>query len=359
MIRGLRPSTQVVGEVVSIDPASRRITIKTDQGATVEMSIRDNAPVLGVAPGAKDLKSAPRITLAEIAAGDRVAASTHKLGEKIEAGSIAVMARSELSEQRRREQAEWQARGAGGIVSATDPGAHSITLKSGQRTITVLTNEKTEFRRYAPDSVKFSDSRPSSFEEMKPGDQLRVLGDRSADGNTITAERVVSGAFRQVAGTIRSIDAATGMVTITDLATKQPFSFRVKPDSTLKSMPPQMAAMLARRLRPDGEQPGAEEPANTAQRRARPGLPARPEGAPAVRNGDVTQMLDRLPPAALTDLKPGEAVILSATSGGADGSATAIMLLSGVEPLLTASPAASRDLMSGWLSGGGDSGMDQ
>jgi hypothetical protein len=194
---------------------------------------------------------------------------------------------------------------------------------------------------------------------MKPGDQLRVLGDRSADGNTVTAERVISGAFRQVAGTIRSIDPASGVVTVTDLATKQPFSFRVKPDSTLKSMPPQMAAMLARRLRPGGEQSGQEEPANTAQRRARPGLPVRPEGPPAARNGDISQMLDRLPPAALTDLKPGDAVILSATGGVGDGSATAIMLLSGVEPLLTASPAASRDLMSGWLSGGGDSGMDQ
>jgi Cu/Ag efflux protein CusF len=308
-------STEMVGDVVSIDPASRRITLKTDQGETVEMSVRDNAPVLRVAPGAKDLKSAPRITLAEIATGDRVAASTHKLGDRIEAGSIAVMAKSELSEQRRREQAEWQARGAGGIVTASDPSAQSVTLKAGQRTVTVLTNDKTEFRRYAPDSVKFSDSRPSSFAEIKPGDQLRVLGDRSGDGNTVTAERLISGAFRQLAGTIRSIDPASGVVTITDLATKQPFSFRVKPDSTLKSMPPQMAAMLARRLRPGGEQAGQEEPANTAQRRARPGLPTRPEGPPAARNGDISQMLDRLPPAALTDLKPGDAVILSATSG--------------------------------------------
>ena len=34
-------------------------------------------------------------------------------------------------------------------------------------------------RRYAPDSIKFGDAKPSSFGELKVGDQLRALGDRT------------------------------------------------------------------------------------------------------------------------------------------------------------------------------------
>jgi Cu/Ag efflux protein CusF len=351
-------ATQVVGEVASVDAASRQVTLKTDRGDTVAIWVRENAPVLRVAAGAKDLKSAPRITLADVAVGDRVAASTHNVGDRIEAGSLAVMTKSDLSEQRRREQAQWQTRGTRGIVAASDAAAHTLSVKAGQRTVTVQTTGTTDFRRYAPDSVKFSDARPSSFAEIQPDDQIRVLGDRAADGSTVTAERIVFGAFRQIAGTIRSIDVASGEITVSDLATKKPLTVRVKPDTTLKSLPAPMAAMLARRLRPGGEQEGAP---GTAQRMARPGGGAGPDGgAGGMRaGGDINQMLERLPATALADLKPGDAIMMSTTAGTDPGSATAIMLLSGVEPLLTASPTATRDLMSGWMSGSGDQALSQ
>ena len=49
--------------------------------------------------------------------------------------------------------------------------------------------------------------------------------------------------------------------------------------------------------------------------------------------------------------------MVSTTQGTTPGRVTAIMLLAGVEPLLTASPEATRDIMSGWnLGGGGDTG---
>jgi hypothetical protein len=72
--------------------------------------------------------------------------------------------------------------------------------------------------------------------------------------------------------------------------------------------------------------------------------------------GDVGQMLDRLPPAQISDLKPGDAVMVSTTMGSDPSRVTLIMLLAGVEPLLTASPNATRDIMSGWNLGGGGGG---
>jgi len=71
------------------------------------------------------------------------------------------------------------------------------------------------------------------------------------------------------------------------------------------------------------------------------------------RGGDVGQMLDALPPLLLADLKAGDAIMVSTTQGTDPGRVTAITLLAGVEPLLTASPNATRDIMSGWNLGGG------
>ena len=77
------------------------------------------------------------------------------------------------------------------------------------------------------------------------------------------------------------------------------------------------------------------------------------------RGGDVSQMLDNLPALPISELKPGDAIMVSTTQGTEAGRVTAIMLLAGVEPLLTASPTATRDIMSGWNlgGGGGDTGQ--
>ena len=334
--------SQVVGEVTALDAASRQITVKSDKGATFALTVRENAPVLRLPAGSRDIKTAQRITLAEVSVGDRVAATAHPANGKIEAGSIIVMTKSDLAQERQREQQDWQKRGAGGIVSAVDPAAGTFSVRAGGRTITVRTNPQTDFRRYAPDSVKFSDAHPSSLAGIKDGDQVRVLGDRSEDGGSIAADRVVSGSFRQIAGTVSSIDAQTGEIKITDLATKKPVVVKVNPDSTtMRKLPPMMAAMLARRLQAGrGQQQAARPEAQTA-------------GA-GRGQGDLNQMLDRLPPLTLADLKPGDAIMLSSTESADPARATAIMLLAGVEPLLTASPTATRDLMGGWMSSGGE-----
>jgi hypothetical protein len=72
--------------------------------------------------------------------------------------------------------------------------------------------------------------------------------------------------------------------------------------------------------------------------------------------GDIGQMLERLPAMSLSDLKPKDAIMVSTTMGTDPTRVTAIMLLAGVEPILTAAPNATRDIMSGWNLGGGGGG---
>ena len=59
-------------------------------------------------------------------------------------------------------------------------------------------------------------------------------------------------------------------------------------------------------------------------------------------------------PCNLADLKHGDAIMVSTTEGTDGTHLTAIMMLAGVEPLLTASPNSTRDIMGGWNLGGGE-----
>src|ERR1700677_2335780 len=73
---------------------------------------------------------------------------------------------------------------------------------------------------------------------------------------------------------------------------------------------------------------------------------------------DVQRMLSRLPDSTLADLQKGDAVMIVSTAGGNSGPVTAITLLAGVEPILTAAPNRSASsLLSPWslgATGGGE-----
>jgi hypothetical protein len=353
-----RPA-QVVGEVVSLDASNRRITLKADNGVSTDLIIRPNAPVLRVAPGSKDVKSGERIGLADIAQGDRVAATAHQTPGGIEAGSLIVMAKAAITDQRQREVERWR-RAAGGLVTAVDSGARTFTIQSPQGPLVVKASPSTDFRRYAKESIRYADAAPSSLDAIHAGDQVRVLGKRNAAEGTIEAERVISGAFRQIAGTVKAVDADKGEIQITDLATKAPVTVRVNADTKLKRLPDQMAAMLAQRYRPQGGDAISVSRGRSGADREDTGAPQAGRGSGGGRGMgavDINQMLDRLPAAPIAELKPGDAVMLS-SMGETPGSVTAVILLAGVDPLLRASPTAARDLMGGWLSGGGEGGGD-
>jgi hypothetical protein len=53
-------------------------------------------------------------------------------------------------------------------------------------------------------------------------------------------------------------------------------------------------------------------------------------------------MLEALPPLSLAELKEGDAVVISGTSGDDPGKLTAITVLAGVEPLLKPSSRGAR-----------------
>jgi hypothetical protein len=232
--------------------------------------------------------------------------------------------------------------------------------------VTIQTSKSTIIRRYAPGSVKFDDAKPSALAEIQPGDQARARGDRSADGQSLTAEEIVSGSFRNIAGTVISADPAALTLTITDLATKHPVIVQLTPDTQIKKLDPVVAQRIALRLKggapngpaASGTSAGAGGPAGPAPQGARPSAEAgQGSRSGGEGGGDPQQFLARAPDATLKDFPKGSAVILVATEGAANGShgtITAITLIGGVEPMLQASASGSQAfLSSAWNLGGG------
>ena len=312
---------RVLGEVTSIDTARREIRLKTDSGEQVVVRTDGRTSFVRAQPGARDLSGAAPLTLAEIAVGDRlVARGTLAEDKKTLTGrQIVVMSRSDLARRQDQERTEWRRRGLAGVVKAVDPATGDVTVETrslaGSQTVVVATADRhASFKRYAPDSVRFSDALPSSLAELQAGDQLRVLGDRTPDGARVLAEQVVSGTFQIVSGAVGAVHGR--QVTITDNETGRPLTVAVGPDALLRRLPPEMAARLGRRIRSE---------AGRAERSEGPG-----------RAGGTTlqEMLERLPPMPIEELKAGDQIAVSSPKTRTPGRLIAAVLLAGIEPLL-------------------------
>jgi hypothetical protein len=345
------PADRIQGAVTAINPQARQIAVKTDKGDPVTITTTDRTVLLRMPAGVSDPKQGVKIELSGIAADDKLVAIGKLSADKknLEGMKIYVLTKSDIAQIHQNEDEDWQKRGASGEVRAVDAAARTFTLKAGSKQFAVQVSDKTDFRRYSDDSFKSTDAKPSSLGEIKVDDQARVLGNKNAEGDSIAAERVFFGAFRHISATIESIDPQTHEIKVQDLATKKPVLIRLDPDSQLKKLAPEVATFLARRFNPGANQ--GESGGRSAGRGGSSGAPGGGRG----RGGDIGQVFDRAPVVALSDLKKGDAVVVLTTAGSTPGRVTAVMLVAGVEQLLT-SQAAARDVMSGWNLGGGGGG---
>ena len=354
-------SGRAIGTVTAIN--GNTITVKSDSGTETQVVVPDSARIVKTAPGQKDLKGATAIQLKDLQVGDRaLVRGTAGEGTAITASSVIVMKQGDVAGRQQQEMEDWQRRGAGGIVRSVDTGSGAITITSSpNQTMTIQTGPDTQFLRYAPDSVKFSDAQKSTISEIKPGDQLRARGNRNADSNQITAEAVISGSFRNIAGTVNSVDATAGTVSVMDLITKKPAVVKITPETQMRKIPAEMAQRIAMFLK---RAPGTGQratPATAAGDQSRiPASNGDAQGA-GFRGGsggppDFQRMIRAMPAATINDLQKGEAVMIVTTEGGPGEQVTALNLLSGVEPILTAAPTqtSAANLLSGWSVGGGE-----
>ena len=356
-----QPAKSFVGTVSALKAETAEIEIKPDNAAPVSLKIGSNTIAQKIAPGEKDLKKAEAIEITEVAMGDRVLVTPEPGTSDLR--RIVVMSATDIAKRNQADSLDWTRRGVSGVVASRS--GNEITLKirtmTGEKQAVVTVGDQTTYKRYAPDSVKFADAKVSKLADVSMGDQLRARGQKSEDGLKVTADDVVFGTFLTKAGSVTAVNLETNEVTVKDLANNKPLVVKFTADSQLKKMPDlggmMMGGMMGRGGAPGGAAPAGAPPAGM-MRPAGDTAPAA-GGTPAgmMRGGgmDLSQMLERMPPGKLEDLKPGDTIVVSSTKGAKTDQITAIMFLSNAEMLIRMASAQSgggRSGAAGGMSGG-------
>jgi hypothetical protein len=300
---------RVLGEVTEINSSTRQMILSTAAGQKVPIKIDEKAIFRRVPPGEKSLDKAVEIQLTDISAGDRVLArgATDDQTKVFLARALVVMSKAEITKKSEADRAEWVRRSISGVVKEVNPQTKEITMVSrtpdGDQSTVITTQGSVRFRRYAPDSNNFSNLVQSSFDELKPGDQLRVLGEKGADGARYKAEEIISGRVRTSGGPIVSLDANSGEITIDDVATRKPLKVVINKDSVIRRFTPELVKQLQAA---EGGKGG----------------------------GNIQNMIDHLPPIKVADLKPGNSIMVSSMVGVDPTRVNAVMIAAGVEEFL-------------------------
>jgi hypothetical protein len=357
-------ATTVFGKVSEINASAGQITIKTAAGSVVVASVNEKTAYERMPPGETDRTKAVKTSLTEITVGDGVVArgfvaADHK---SVPAQQIIIVSQSDIAKKQEQERMAWRRRGVSGIVASLNPPAKEVTITSRSlmgvtESIVIPITDKVKIRRYPPDSIpKYSDAKPSKFEEVKVGDQLRALGDKSADGTHVTAEEVVFGTFKIVGGTVTAVDAAANTITVDDLQTKKPMTIVLKPDSVVRrftgmfgggGMGMGAGGGGGAGAAPQGQRPAGAAPSAQA---AGAGAPAQGPGAGATQTagaggpqgggprpggpGNMADLIERLPTIPISDIKVGDMIIMSTLPGSDQNRITAVSMVTGIEPLL-------------------------
>ena len=335
-------SARVMGSVTAKD--AQTLTVKPETGEPVTVDLTGAPRIQRVAPGERDLSKAETIAIDAVSNGDRVLVrGSAGDGGRLRASSVIVISAQSLAARDQAEQKKWQERGIFGVVEGVDAarGEVRVSLRSGIAaaqpvTVTVQVPTTATIKRYKPDSIRFADAVQSTLTDVRRGDQLRALGEKSADGTRLTAEQVVFGTFRTVAGTVIEVAADSGRLTLKDLQNGQTVTVVVKSDSRVKRMPSFGA----------GGGPGAGggmSPGGPTAGMGSQGRGMRPGGGAGIAGGsgpgtgrgpDIAAIVERLPAASLADIRTGETVIVSSTAGAANNQLTAIVLLGGADPII-------------------------
>jgi hypothetical protein len=334
------------------------LTMATDKGATIAVTVADGAKIYQLAVGSTDLKTAKPGQLTDIAVGDR-ALVTGKAGDApdtLTALRVIVMKSSDIAQMQADQQADWKTNGIGGIVSTIDASSGTITVTSGTKKTVVNTSSKTLFKRFAGDSVKYQDAKPGTLAQIQPKDQIQARGTKSADGTSIQAEEVISGSFENLSGKLISVDAQAGNVTLKDLATKKLITVHLTANSDVRSMPLQVATRFAAQSNGGGQGGGRRGGGGGGGGQDASGGGGGDNGGRRAAGADLSQMIGRLPTTTISDLHKDDAVMIVATQSDPNaGTATAVTVVTGVDPILTANPNGGMDLSMS-LGGGGGGG---
>lgn len=343
-----QPARQrLIGEVTAVDASASGLTVKTDAGETVNVTADEKTTLRRLPPGETSLDKATSATFADVRVGDRVLAVGVGTSGGV-ARQLILTTRSGASTGRD------DGRRLLGRVVSVDASKKLIVIQTRGRgeaeTVNVDASNAARVLHYAPDSSRVADAQPATLADIRVGDQLRVTGERAAEGSTFRAEEVIAGSFTRVAGQVVSVDAARNELTLKNEQTGQTFRVSVGQRTTLRHVTPEFiktveerAAQRAARRAEGGAQStdnngdtrGGRREGEGRERAARgdgagrEGRGGRARGEGGWRGGGGGNMFDNLPAITLAELKKGDGVMVTATPGADASSFTAVSIVSG------------------------------
>lgn len=338
----VKPST-VAGEVSSID--STKIVLKTANG-DVGVVLSAKTRYFSVPPDNFSTKAAVASAFTDIKVGDKVIVTGILSEDKksIPANSVYLVSKTTFANKDAKDMEDWRQRGIAGRVLSFDLATKVIKVSvrglAGERIVSVTPKDSVQYYRYAPETVQLRDAKKSVLTEIEIGDSIRVLGDKNADGSEMTADKIVTGAFRTIGGTITAINVEKNEVTINDFQTKKDVVVVVTDASLLKQFPPEMAARFTGAGGGGGQGGGMRPPTQGGQtpnpqpnpQQQTPGQT--PGQGGGMRGGSFDDMLDRFPTVKIADLKVGDQIAVSSAKSNDPSRIRAIKLVSGIEPFI-------------------------
>jgi hypothetical protein len=344
----VKPSV-IAGDVTSITEKTATVASKT---GPIEIIFTDQTVFKKVSAVNPDFKTAANGARTDIGVGDKLTVTGFLAadGKSLPARNVYFITKADVAAKNAKESEEWRRRGIAGKVSNVNVQTGQVTVEvrglTGSTNAVITPKEGAEFLKYAPDSIRFDEAVKSSLPEINVGDMLRALGDKSADGTSFSAERVITGAFQTIAGTVTSVDPAKNEVVIKNLKDKKEMTVAISDFTVIKKFPVEMAERLA------GGGMGGPRPGgggNVQVRPVNPGGQAQPAGPGGGRPmmmgggpaGSVDDMIERFPSIPASALVPGDMIAFSSSKNGNTDKVRAIKVLAGVEPFIRMAQASS------------------
>ncbi len=359
----VKPST-ISGEVGSID--SGKIVLKTANG-NLDVVLSPKTQYFSVPPDNFSTKAAVPAAFSDIKVGDKLIVTGMLSEDKksIPAKSVYLISKTTFASKDAKDMEDWRMRGIAGQVISYDLVSKVIKVSvrglAGERIVSVTPKDKIQYYRYTSETVQLKDAKKSVLTEIEIGDSIRVLGDKNTDGSEMTADKIVTGAFKTVGGTITAINVEKNEITINDFQTKKDVIVVVTDASLLKQFPPEMAARLSGAQAGGGGQGNGMRPptpgqTNTQQNPPTPGqTPGQGGGFRAGGGASFDDMLDRFPTVKIADLKVGDQIAVSSAKSSDPSRIRAIKLVSGIEPFIRRAQMQQAGGNRGGGGGGGNS----
>lgn len=223
----------LAGVISKTDETNEEITIKDKEGEKKTFKVFGKTSFLRIRADENSLDKAERISLKDVAVGSNVLVrGTISPETKIFTAQTVIVIKSLSTD----ESVQIQGR-----VISTDVSKKEIRISEASQTenktlVIDASSPNIEFRRYASKSLKFSDSTAGNFEQIKPGDSLKSLGNFGSQNSVFKPTILISATFRTVGGKITALDLATKEITIIDFQTDKPLKLKIADDVRLKKI---------------------------------------------------------------------------------------------------------------------------